>query len=112
MHETWMVYSIVATKEEAISIAHSLLQEQLVACVNLHEGIDSFYVWQGEMHHEREVLLLAKTSAVRLQEAIERIKALHSHDVPCILAFPADKGFAPFMQWVGDQTRQPASPAG
>ena len=105
MHETWMVYSTVKTKEEAIFIAHTLLQERLVACVNLHKNVESLYIWQGQLQHENEVLLLAKTGSQMVQAVIDRIKALHSYEVPCILAFAANKGFPPFLDWVDAQTQ-------
>lgn len=104
MSETYMLYSSFADKGEAISAARTLLKEKLVACVNIFDNATSLYFWQEEMLEESEVIFVAKTGAARLQEAMARLKTLHSYKIPCILAYPAADGYAPYIQWVKTQT--------
>jgi periplasmic divalent cation tolerance protein len=98
------LYSTFPTRDEAISIVSALLEKRLIACANIIDGATSLYRWEGKMQQEQEVLMLAKTSYDKLEAAIESIKALHSYELPCIVAYPITNGFQPFMQWVKGET--------
>lgn len=95
------LYVTFATKEEAISTAHKLLEEKLVACANVIDGGISIYRWQGAIQQQPEVILFAKTTQAQADKAVKRIKELHGYDLPCILVLPVESGFQPFMDWVG-----------
>lgn len=104
MPETYMLYSTFASKDEAISAAGVLVSEQLVACVNILDHVTSVYRWQGEVKQENEAIFLAKTSAIALPKALQRLRELHPYDTPCILAYGAHDGFKPYIQWVNNET--------
>lgn len=95
-----LLYVTFASKEEAVTVAHKLLSEKLIACANVLDGSSSIYSWQGEIKQEQEAILFAKTSADRAAKTIERIKELHSYELPCILSLPVESGFLPFIDWV------------
>ncbi len=95
-----LLYVIFSSKEEAITVAHKLLVEKLIACANMLDGSISIYNWQGEVQQQTEVILFAKTTNAQAQKAIERIKELHSYELPCIIVIPIESGFLPFIQWV------------
>ncbi len=99
-----LLYSTFSSKEEAISIAHKLLAEKLIACANVMDGSTSVYNWQGETKEQSEAIFFAKTSATNAEKAVNRIKELHSYDVPCILVLPVEGGFLPFLEWVEKET--------
>ena len=40
----------------------------------------------------------------RIEEAIARIKEVHSYTVPEIVAMPFTAGFAGYLNWIGDVT--------
>ena len=44
-------------------MARTLIEQHLVACVQINEGIHSMYRWEGKICEEREILFLAKTEA-------------------------------------------------
>src|SRR5437764_14948939 len=98
-----MILTTAPTREEAASIAKLLIDEKLAACVQLLP-IESFYLWQGKTQNEAEVLLLVKTRASLFEQAIARIKAVHSYSVPEIVAMPFTAGFAGYFQWIDDVT--------
>jgi periplasmic divalent cation tolerance protein len=100
----WGIYSTFPTQSEALSAARKLLEENLIACANCLPGMVSLYRWQGDIQQESEVALLAKTSALRYPQAIERLATIHPYDIPCIVAFPIAEGHAPFIGWVCGQT--------
>jgi len=47
---------------------------------------------------------LAKTTDKNVDKAIQRIKKLHSYDVPDIVAIPITHGFKKYLDWVEDET--------
>lgn len=96
---------ITAPPEAAADIAETLVEERLAACVN-RLGCHSTYRWEGEIHEEPEVVLLAKTTTEGYDDLRERVLALHPHDVPCIERFDEDDVLDAFADWragvVGD----------
>ena len=57
-----IIYSTIDDLQAARRIANTLVEEQLVACVNIVPGIESFYRWKGKIEIEQENLILAKTT--------------------------------------------------
>ena len=100
------LYITVGNKEEARKIASVLLEERLVACTNLFDGVESRYWWEGKIATDREVVLIAKTRADSVDAAMARIKALHSYTVPCIVALPIITGNQAYLDWVAAETRR------
>ncbi len=103
--EAQMVYITTATKDEARVIGKALVAERLAACVNIIEGMNSMYWWQGEIQDEQETVLIAKTRAARVEALIERVKQLHSYDVPCVVALPIRAGNPDFLAWIEAETK-------
>lgn len=103
-HNIWWVYSTFPTQAEAFSVCGKLLEERLIACANLLPGMTSIYRWEGQLRQEAEIAVLMKTTGARVPAVTARVKDLHSYELPCIMACPLQKGFAPFMQWVADET--------
>ena len=94
------VYVTAADAEEARRIGRALVEENLAACVNVLPGHTAIYRWQGKLEEGAEGAFLAKTTAGRFDALRARIRALHSYDLPCIVAFPAETGDAEFLNWV------------
>jgi len=91
-------------EEEAAAIGRALVEEGLAACVNLVGPIRSIYRWQAKVQDERECLLLIKTRAALYAAVEARVRALHSYDVPEIIAVQIDRGSAPYLDWVYEAT--------
>lgn len=105
MTKVWLLYSTFPGREKAFSAAHALLEEYLIACANVSAELTSLYRWEGKIQQETEVVLIAKTPKEKVDAAIARLKELHPYELPAILAWPAEQGFAPFMRWVESETR-------
>jgi periplasmic divalent cation tolerance protein len=86
--------------EVGARIARSLVEERLVACVNIVPGVRSIYRYEGRVHDDPEVLLVAKTRSERIEMLTERVNALHPYDLPEVLALPGIGGSAPYLDWV------------
>ena len=104
MSEVHVLFSTIDSQKAAEQIATTVVAERLAACVNILSSVLSVYRWQGDIQHEQEFLLILKTSTDRLDELVERVKALHSYDVPEIVSFPVEKGYPPYLGWVLSET--------
>lgn len=104
MTTTWLLYSTFPNRAEALSAARQLVEERLVACVNIIDGATSVYRWENEVQEAAEVVLFAKTTAAQVDKAVARVASLHSYDVPCVTAWPLARGNALFCQWVEAET--------
>lgn len=89
----------------AASIAETLVDERLAACVSQLPGLRSVYRWQGQVERADEVMLLMKTTDARLDALGERLRQLHPSELPELIAVEAAGGLAPYLEWVIQQTR-------
>ncbi len=104
MAEVLLALSTLPDETLATALAKTLVEERLAACVNILPGIRSVYAWQGELCDDNEVLMMIKTTNVRLPALRERLSALHPHDVPELIALPVVDGLPPYLQWVNQCT--------
>lgn len=81
-------------------IARRLVEEGLAACVNLVPGVRSIYRWQGAVQEDAEILLIAKTRAARVDALAARVRALHPHELPEVIALAVVAGSEPYLDWV------------
>ena len=87
----------------AQSIADALVAERLAACVQVLEGMTSTYAWQGRVHRDAEVLLLAKTTAERFAALAARVDELHPYETPEVLGLDVGHALERYAAWVRDQ---------
>jgi periplasmic divalent cation tolerance protein len=103
MSELMVVLMTAGSQEEAERIAQVLVSEMLAACVNVVPGITSVYRWEGEVHRDSEWLLVAKSRRDVLDDLIRRVQALHSYDVPEVIALPLAGGNEAYLRWVNQE---------
>lgn len=103
--EKYIVVLITAPSVEVgQQIASELLDKKLVACVNIVPEINSLYVWQGAVHNDPEVLLIAKTKAAIFEDKlIPAVQATHPYDVPEIIALPIVMGSSRYLAWMDEE---------
>ena len=77
----------------------------LAACVNILPGMKSMYWWEGKVEQANEAVLIAKTRDTLLDELTRAIKAVHSHDVPCVVSMPIKGGNPDFLAWIEGETK-------
>jgi periplasmic divalent cation tolerance protein len=99
------VYAVFANAEEAERIGRTVIEERLAACINILGPIRSIYPGNGKLETADEVAAIFKTHHWKADALIERIAALHSHDVPCIVSWPIDKILRSYADWVEDTVR-------
>lgn len=96
------VYVTTESKEEARKIGARLVEERLVACVNIVDGIESMFWWKDKIEIANEALFVAKTTEENMDVVIETIKKMHSYEVPCIVSLPITNGNPDFLKWISD----------
>jgi periplasmic divalent cation tolerance protein len=102
-----VVFVTTSSEEEAAALAKLLVEQHLVACVNVLPKMKSFFQWEGKISEEVECMMILKTK-ISLFNALEKtILAQHSYDVPEIIALPIVKGSESYLSWVQDMTRKP-----
>jgi periplasmic divalent cation tolerance protein len=95
----------VDTPENAVKIASSLLEEKIVACVNIIDSIRSLYWWEGKIFDEKEVLLIIKTRMILFESLKKRVKELHSYEIPEIVCLEIKNALPEYLQWIHDSTK-------
>lgn len=86
--------------EAAERVVRALVEERLIACGNIVQGLTSIYRWKGAVECDTEVLVVMKTSAERVAAVLERAPRLHPYDVPELLVLPVVAGHGPYLEWV------------
>jgi periplasmic divalent cation tolerance protein len=95
-----VVLSTFPDADTAARVARTLVEDQLVACVNLLPSVRSIYRWNGTICDENETLAVIKTSAARYAALAARLAELHPYQVPEILALPIADGHPPYLAWL------------
>jgi periplasmic divalent cation tolerance protein len=86
----------------AIAFARTLLEERLVACVNVLPPMQSIYRWKGQVEEAHEHQVLMKTSADRLDALQHRMTELHPYEVPELLVIEVAQIAEPYRRWLLD----------
>lgn len=90
----------VKDRREANRISQALVSEKLAACVSIVPNVTSIYRWQGKIEGSREIILVIKTSAKKIDRLMSRIKELHSYQVPEIISLNVQRGLPQYLKWL------------
>ena len=104
MSDAVFVYVTAGSVAEAERIGRALVEERLAACANILPGMRSIYRWQGKVEEASEAVLVLKTARKTLDELTARVKALHSYELPCVVALPIEAGNADYLAWIGRES--------
>ena len=107
--KVFLVYMTAPSQAEALTLARDLVRLRLAAGVNVLPGAQSVYRWKGEVCEANECLLAAQVSEAALPEFMARARALHSYEVPCVIAMPIADGHQPFLRWITENSLPPTA---
>lgn len=99
---------VVITAESAEWLAdftRSLVEDRLVACGHNIASIRAIYRWGGTIHDDEQARVGLHTRASLVQEIVGRTQAVHTDEVPCVIAIPLSGGNPDYLQWIYGETR-------
>ena len=102
-----LVYVTLPDRETARVFGETLVRERLAACANILDGASSVYWWNGALETAMESICLLKTTRARFPEFLDRAKAIHPYEVPCVAAWPLESGNNDFFDWIRAETLAP-----
>lgn len=102
--ELILVYITTKDKQQARLIGKTLVEERLAACVNIIDGMQSIYWWEGAINEDNEAILIVKTRNSLLEKLTDRVKSLHTYTCPCIVAIPISGGNTDYLGWIKETT--------
>ena len=93
---------IITADDEAwvLSFTRSLVEDRLAACGQLIGPIRSIYRWDDGVQEDTEVRVALHTRESLVPAIIERTRAEHSYEVPCVLALAVENGNPDYVAWV------------
>ena len=103
------VTTTVGSAADAQKLARAILQGRLAACVQVEEGLTSFYRWQGKECEDPEVRLTIKTLP-GCTGALQALFALqHPYELPQFVAVRMEASEA-YYDWARGEVSLPEDP--
>jgi periplasmic divalent cation tolerance protein len=103
--EPILIYATFGDRENALTVAHGLIEARLGACANILDNVTSVFEWEGKIGEEGECILLVKTLHRLENRVIDYISEQHSYEEPSILVIPITAGAEGFLNWAAGQVR-------
>lgn len=104
MSKYCIVLTTLPEEFEVQEIIDSVLAEKLAACIQTI-NIGSHYTWKEKVCHDKEVLVLFKTTW-DLYEVLEKhIKAIHPYETPEVIAIDIQAGSDDYLDWINNITK-------
>ena len=85
-------------------LARALVQERLAACVSMLPVMHSTYRWEDQVAEDNERQLIIKTRRGHIAAIKERLRALHSYELPELLVLPVSEGSSAYLDWIAAST--------
>ena len=104
MREVVLVLTTVPVGDLGDSMARTLVDERLAACVNVLAPMTSFYRWHGALQHDVERQIVIKTTRDLVGAVQARLAALHAYELPEFVVVSVADGSAAYLDWVRDET--------
>lgn len=95
-----MVISTFESKEEAMKLGSQMVEEKLAACCQIIPGIESIYMWKGEVRSSKEIILQVKTKGYLAEKVEKFLLSNHSYQTPEILKINIDDGNEKYLEWL------------
>lgn len=101
-----VIYCTVPNKKEGKEIARVLVENELAACVNIIDKMESIFSWNGELTEEKEAMLIIKTKKEHFKNINHTIQKMHSYNVPEVIAMPIIEADETYLKWIDHETKQ------
>jgi periplasmic divalent cation tolerance protein len=98
------VYVTTPDEKTAKMLAEHVLQRRLAACANIMAPMQSMYWWEGALQTDTEMAVLFKTRTELVEALTVALREKHPYQTPCIVSWPIASGFAPYLDWIRQET--------
>ena len=86
-----------------MTLAQSLVEARLGACVQVHGPVVSTYRWEGAIHQDEEWSCVIKTTAPLIDDVLEFIADRHPYDNPELTVIPIIAGTDEYLEWITEE---------
>ena len=87
-------------------IAEAIVEAREAACVNIISGVRSIYRWEGKLCRDAEMLLVIKTVSDKFEAVRERLRRMHTYQVPEVIAVSLTAGDADYLKWLRESVTE------
>tara|TARA_Y100000287_G_scaffold184182_1_gene184624 strand:- start:253 stop:573 length:321 start_codon:yes stop_codon:yes gene_type:complete len=84
-------------------IAERLIDDRLVACVNIYPNEYSLYKYNDKIVRDREYLFHAKSVDCKFDKIAKVIQELHNYETPEIISLEISQGNEMYLKWIKDE---------
>ncbi len=102
-HTRLICYCTCPSAAIAEPLAAALVEQRAAACVNIVNGIQSVYRWEGRIERDSELLLIIKTNENSIERVKSIIRELHPYQVPELVATTVVDGLTDYLNWVDSE---------
>ncbi len=97
-------FSTVPNIEEGKQIARVLVEQKIAACVNIVPNVISIYEWKNNIEEDNELILIIKTKKENSEILINKLKEIHSYEVPECIGIEIKEGSKEYLDWIEEIT--------
>ena len=95
-----LVLVTCSSVKEAGKIVDFLVKKRLAACGNIIKGVESIFRWKGKVDKAGECLIIIKTKKSLFERVKRAVRAVHSYEVPEIIALTILDGNKEYLDWI------------
>ena len=95
-----LVLVTIPADSDTEAFARGIVETGVAACVNVLPPMQSIYRWEGEVETEVEQQVLIKTTHAAVPALWQRVRDLHSYDIPEFLVLPVIDGNEAYLKWI------------
>ncbi len=108
MTDKILVFTTCGSREEAERVARGIVEQRLAACASVAASQTSVYHWKGQVETAEEWQVTFKSRRDLFGRLEEAVRAIHSYEVPELVAAPLTAGSAAYLGWMDQELAQPA----
>jgi periplasmic divalent cation tolerance protein len=104
MEKPLLVYTTFPDVDTALSIGEGLVNDKLIACINVFPAVTSVYAWEGSTERGTETAAVLKTR-LHLKTALEdALRARHPYDTPSVFFIEPSQAMPETLAWLVSET--------
>jgi periplasmic divalent cation tolerance protein len=106
------VLTTLGVDADALTIARTLVEEHLAACVNVLPPMTSVNRWRSRIEEDQEHQIVMKTTRKHVAALEQRLRQLHPYELPEFLVLATSGGSEAYLGWVVESTTASSSGSG